>query len=521
MFYFVPAWYSDWRPWYDTTVPFYERSPFAHFDDTINQLRMFEYAGQDNKLLVLNYMPNLRYFVHKYDLLEVPVWSLFDEIQGLNVSRQRQLDFKALNWPRGAEFIHTPFAAIVHWKGQRYATIDFGEDGQMIWVTYFEDGQVSRRYIFDDRGFTSSILYFENGIQHHQDYLDTAGVWQIREYLLPEDRHVEVSEVAHHRFTKERYDNIEELVAERVTAYLAEREATAKDDCLIVASHPCHNDLLLSLKGQRRLILSYYQQRYPLDRQQEILVHAAASDLMVVDTLAGTAQLAGYGLTALEHLSPFDTRLTLGKSQRLKEQIICLLIDGLDDEILSEYLADIFVFMEMRDDVNISLVSYENSSRREFLEELIAEQDKPYLYFETEEERKKRKQQQQQLDPLEEPKVEPRSSFDYLGTESAIQQHLENVRMIVDLREYPDLYTQIAGISAGIPQVNSKESEFVEHLKNGYIATEPADLFIAMDHYLGTLSNWNKSLVYAVQKIDDYTSGRLVNRLLTSMEKHG
>lgn len=42
---------------------------------------------------------------------------------------------------------------------------------------------------------------------------------------------------------------------------------------------------------------------------------------------------------------------------------------------------------------------------------------------------------------------------------------LEFVRLIVDLNRHPHLYTQIAGISAGIPQINLVETVYVEHLK--------------------------------------------------------
>lgn len=120
----------------------------------------------------------------------------------------------------------------------------------------------------------------------------------------------------------------------------------------------------------------------------------------------------------------------------------------------------------------------------------------------------------------EEEEVASRVSYAFHDSELAIQKALEFTRLIVDLSEYPDLYTQIAGISAGIPQVNKKQSEFVEHLKNGYLMTEEDNLFFALDYYLTGLANWNKSLVYAVQKIEDYTSGRLVSRLLDKMRRY-
>ncbi len=42
---------------------------------------------------------------------------------------------------------------------------------------------------------------------------------------------------------------------------------------------------------------------------------------------------------------------------------------------------------------------------------------------------------------------------------------LEETRLVVDLRDEVSLFTQIASISAGIPQVNKKTSDYVAHKK--------------------------------------------------------
>ncbi|HEM5659397.1 TPA: accessory Sec system glycosyltransferase Asp1 [Streptococcus suis] len=52
--YFIPSWYPEHRTWYDNTNSWYNMWATARFDDTINQLRMFETAGEENQLLVLN-----------------------------------------------------------------------------------------------------------------------------------------------------------------------------------------------------------------------------------------------------------------------------------------------------------------------------------------------------------------------------------------------------------------------------------------------------------------------------------
>ena len=85
--------------------------------------------------------------------------------------------------------------------------------------------------------------------------------------------------------------------------------------------------------------------------------------------------------------------------------------------------------------------------------------------------------------------------------------------MIIDLNEEPDLYTQIAGISAGIPQINRTKTEYVDHLKNGYVLSNgEKELAKGVDYFFSALKPWNESLVYSVEKIQAYTGHRLVDK---------
>ena len=68
-----------------------------------------------------------------------------------------------------------------------------------------------------------------------------------------------------------------------------------------------------------------------------------------------------------------------------------------------------------------------------------------------------------------------RYSFVNMKDESELIKQLEFVRLIVDLNSQPLLYTQIAGISAGIPQINRVKTEYVSHKKNGYLLENIAD----------------------------------------------
>ena len=109
------------------------------------------------------------------------------------------------------------------------------------------------------------------------------------------------------------------------------------------------------------------------------------------------------------------------------------------------------------------------------------------------------------------------------SNENDIIQELEKTRLIVDLSEEPNLYTQIAGISAGIPQVNCVQTEYVDHLKNGYVLSKgDKELDKALTHFLLELKPWNEALIYSIEKIQEYTGQRLIEKWEGWMrERHG
>lgn len=513
MFYFIPAWYNPWRDWYDNTEPFYR--PAMHgFDDTISQLRMFEKSGQETRVLLFSYMPNLRRFLHQYDLLEGKVWSLFDEIQTISNQAYRLTDFKDLNWPEGSEFIYTPFLVIVRHQGHELAKIEFGQEGQLIWIDFKTEGQLSYKYIFDDRGFVSSIIYYRDGQEYHQDYLNAQGEWQIREYRLPDDYHVEINPKQQFRFKKSRYGSLEELIVERFSDFLLNN--LMKKDTIILAAHRLNLPVYQLFNQSVRVVTSFYGNRFDLSHEEGFKKIVETSDLLIADSLWLTKELQEKQSQKVEHISPFDTRLTLGQSQRLKELIVHFVLDGLDRSHIKDHLMTVFKAMEDNENIYLSLVTYnhdhyQREDLNQFILALLEEQEKDYLFIEDDE-------SSIPQDILEEDIVESRVSFAFLGSEIDILNQLNKARLVVDLSAKPHLYTQIAAISAGIPQVNQMNTEFVEHLKNGFILQDKTDLMTALEYYLNGLRNWNQALVYAVQKITDYTSGKLVRRIVDNIE---
>ncbi|HFI0150649.1 TPA: accessory Sec system protein Asp1 [Streptococcus suis] len=513
MFYFIPSWYPEKRTWYDNTELWYRRNMSSYFDDTINQLRMFVNVGEPSQLIVLNYMPNLRYYTHRYGLFEVPYWSVFDHIQGIAGDDFQPLDYLDMEWPDGIEFINSPFLVIARLKGQLFAQLEFGEEGNLVWIDFFDQDVQSKKMVFDDRGFLSSILYYQDGQPYYQDYLGKDGVYRIREYLLPDNQQVLINPTRQYQFFKNKYDSIEELISEQLERFLSAQPKST----IVLAADGRHHETVAKAISRHTLVLSYFGNRFEVDSTSQLQVDRLLSPhLIVTDSLKTQQKLENMTSHPVHQVSLYDTRLALGKSQRLKELYIYFLLDGVHETHWKVALQEIFVAMKSNEYIHLMLVTYQ--SEKDYLDRLKEEIELELEQMPEEYLKLKENTKHQLFEVGDEEEEVERVAFTPLHSEVDIMVALESVRLIIDLADEPNLYTQIAGISAGIPQVNARQTEYVEHLKNGYILTDGGDLGAALNYYLDGLSHWNESLIYSVRKISDYTSGVLVEKIKEKVE---
>lgn len=516
MFYFIPAWYNQNRPWYHNTQLWFRILERMTFDDTVNQIKMFHQVDEDVRLMVLNYQPHFRYYLHKQDLLQTTYWSFFDDIQNISAVNVKPLSFKELNWPDNVHFLYSPFAILVRRGNIDFATIHFAQDGNLFYIEFLEEGRVTKHYLFDDRGFLSSILYFDTeGHDLFQDYLNESGVWQVREHLQPrEEGQIEINEDADLIFQKRFYLDWQQLIQERLMV-LKKRELKSQDK-LVIASHVQHNDLILDIFPEQQKVFSFFGDRLPLEltpSNQRLIEQAS---LLVVDRkkqeekLRQLIRASGRSQKELLRVSPYDTRLRLGHSQMLKEQDIYFFLDGLTHLEIEQTLAILLDFMATHDDVTISLVTFDRNrhlnDQEKWISNYIHENLNPDDFFQVAE-----TGNENQLEEDVEMELS-RVSFHLLTKENDIITALDTARLVLDLSDEPDIYTQIASISAGVPQINRVETDFVNHRKNGWVLSPEDNLETALHFYLDGLANWNRSLVYTVQKMTDYTSGRILEQ---------
>lgn len=531
MIYFIPAWYQQ-NNWCENEQCWYARRMHTEFDDTVKHIQLFHRnKAHPYQVLLLSFSPNLRHFLHRQGVFRAAYWSCFDAIQEVKRKKVRMFSVHDLNWPEHIEFMYTPFALIALLRGKKYAQVEFGEDGNPISIDIYKDGILNRRNIYDDRGFIASTIVFEEERPVYQDYLTDTGVWKLRVFYA--DKHVEVNprnntylleyekEDKIETFVKITYSNIEEVITEVFTSYVRNLNETS---IFCVAMHELHTELIKKTLVNRKMILSFYEERYNLVQHAADRMFIENANYIITDSKENLEFLQrGFSnkLTKITDITPFDSRVDFGISQQLNVQKILVPVDGLEDERYEELVGYLAKYLLTNKNAQIHLFTrVANYGRKkgvlEYTRQILAKKGFPEGWaadtiranvFEN------------QQDGEEE--IPIRFFAEKCVHELAVSKCLREQRLIVDMRSKGELYLQISGISMGIPQIIYENTQFVEHEKNGLIVKKMKDIPDALSFYLESLNNWNEAMVYSYEVGKKYTTGVLVDKWREVIESIG
>ena len=522
MIHFIPAWYQQ-DQWCENEQYWYRRRMKTEFDDTVKHIQLFHRSQvYPFQLMLLSYAPNLRHFLHRQSVFRVPYWSCFDAIQEIRRKKVKMFSFHNLNWPEHIEFIYSPFVLIAMLHGQKYAQVEFAEDGNLIQVDIYQEEKLHRKNIYDDRGFVSGTIMYDNGKAAYQDYLSDEGVWKIRHFFV--DGHVEVNpknptyllqyqEQEYVReFEKNVYDSMEHVITEVLEAYLA---FTAEEDMFCVAVHELHNGMLQRVLHNRKMILSFFGERFDIkqkmDRVLPMIREAAYIITDTQDNLMRIQRRVEKSLENITDITPFDSRVDLGISQQLTVQKILVPVDDMEPEWFDEIIACIGQYLPMNENARVHLFTRtaEPGKKTQILEQTRKSLRKAGLEVEWAREEKYNVRE----NFLDGEEVIPVLFFvDQCVDELSVSKCVREQRLIVDMRHTSELYLKIMGISMGIPQIVYRDTPFVEDGNNGMIVKNTAMLGGAIAYYLDDLKNWNEAMVYAYELSKKYTTVVLTDK---------
>ena len=522
MLYFIPAWYRE-NQWCENEQYWHMRRTRTEFDDTVKHIQLFHRSGAyPFQIMLLSFAPNFRHFLHRQSVFRAPYWSCFDAIQEVRKKKIRMFSVHNLYWPEHVEFRYTPFAMVAFLQGELYAQVEFGEDGNMIQIDMYQEGVLQRRNIYDDRGFVSSTILFEAGKPLYQDYLTDKGVWKIRHFA--EDGHVEVNPKSPtylleyegkeyvKTFSGKSYDSMEQVITEVLCAYL---ELTKDEDIFCVAMHELHTKAMALALENRKRVLSFYGDRYDVNRHPEDKEFILSADYVITDSQERYQHLQknlGCTISRMTDITPFDSRVDFGISQQLNVQKIMVPVDGMNEERFAELIRQLGAYIPMNENARVHLFTrIADYDRKKLLLErtrqILREAGLPEGWAV---ESRGTNVAENMVDTMEE--VPVRFYVEQCVSELSVSTCIREQRVMVDMRNMTEVYLRITGLSVGIPQIVYRETQFVEDGKNGRVIKDMKQLPEVLAYYLDNLTNWNEAVVYSYEHGKNYTTSVLLEK---------
>lgn len=516
-----------------TFVPSWKHVSFAELstDDFIGPIQAIQTSDLPYQILVSEYMPRLRYFMHRFGLLETPFTSIFDQLQGFEGQEQRAVALHDLDFPEEVYYVYSPFNILAYMGTELIGKIYMAEGSFISEVQHFNQGELSTVDIYDDRGFLSSRKIYEQGVHRYTDYLDLSGERIFSHFEVTNDCSVNL--VNKHGLKQDYYASLEALIFEQQEAYFETHET----ENILFALNAENKEMVYQSAFLPQMVLSYFSSRYVpshslLKNEGHYLEKCRG---ILVDSEPLQLHIGGSTKQRIEKISPFDTRFTLSRSQEVREEVLYLEVRYLSEEKARQLITLLFDYIcvclkeepkrrfqliarcipSMQKDLDnffrnlVRSAFSEEVELLEFLEVNQSGENKLELTLSGE-----LKERLEAVDSLLE-------SFEaaVITKDAALFKVLNTTRLLIDLSEEPDLFTQIAGISAGIPQINSQVTEYVCHQKNGQVLINTAELKEALPYYLDSLKHWQKARIESVKQIKRYSGAALLERLLKLFER--
>ena len=546
MLYFIPAWYRG-QDWCENEQPWYQKRTKSEFDETVKQITLFHRNVKlDYKILLLSYFPNLRHFLHRQGMFRAPYWSCFDAMAQIRRKKVSTLSFRDLEWPSDVEFVYSSFAILAFRGEEKYAKIEFAEDGNLLFVDLYENGRLSKRNRYDDRGFLSLCIHYYNEEELYRDYLMENGIWKMR--VDAKDGHVKINphypcfdvikngDFLQRRFQKENYPSLASVIEEVLSAQMKE---TQKADQFFVAMHPLHGNLLSRCLKEKKVILTFFEERCSDTQILQMKDFLRQAEYVVTDSEETTVRIKnqlGEEKINIMDISPYDARMDFGISAHLKIQNILLPIDGLPEEAYRIVIGELFTYLQKNEYARVHLFTRDASAEQETrirrtLQELLLELGGYHTSAQENENgqatQSKRKDQNRQtgqagqnrqagegelnMSNLQKQQDEARFFIDVCVDERTISKCMHEQRVILDLRQKTDVYLAITAISKGVPRICMKKDPYVVHQKNGYLIEEYAQIKEALSFYLDDFENWNNALIECYKMVQKYATNELLD----------
>lgn len=526
MIYLIPAWYKQ-NSWNECEQCWYIRRTKSEYDDTVKQMQLFHRnKSWHYKLLILSFMPNLRHFLHRQGMYRANYWSCFDSMMEIRRNKIGLFSFKDLRWPEGICFEYTPFAVCAYLHGDKYAQIEFGEDGNLIKVDTYKNSKLERTNLYDDRGFVASSIVYDEGKPIYQDYLMENGVWKLRMFF--DDEHVEVNSKYNHfvisnnddeyslQYKKLIYQNIDEVIQEVFEKYITLVE---NNDIFCVAAHNQHMHVIKNAMKNKKVILSFFEKR--LSVEQLVSHDLSYVDYVVADSYENLMKYKNVmgSKIPITDITPYDTRVDYGISQQMERYKVLIPIDNIDENIIGGIIRALTEYMEENQRVEVHFftryIDYDTKQKiLSFTRNVLIDNGR-------DERMALELAESMNESDIDNEGVRIKFFVDQCMDELTVSKCVREQRLIIDMSEFPDVYLQVAAVSAAIPQIARRETKYLINGENGMVVDSVTKLVGTLRYYLDNLANWNEAMICASEIGKQFSTKALLRKWKEVIEKVG
>jgi accessory secretory protein Asp1 len=311
-------------------------------------------------------------------------------------------------------------------------------------------------------------------------------------------------------FSRRRYESMEQVVFEVFSAWVA---MTEPGDIFCAAAHGLHTRLLKEALQGRKLVLSFFADRYDVSAHENAAELLTAANYIITDSKTNSERIRQaivQLLPPIKDITPYDSRMDFGISQQMNVQKILVPVDGIEEAVFGELVCCLAEYLAGNDNAMVYLFTRQADYGRK---KLLLQKTREYLEQANLEAEWAREQTEGMVaeNNLEESEEIPVRFFvEQCVDELSVSKCMREQRIVVDMRKITDLYLRISCISMAIPQILYTPSQYMEHGKNGLLLTDMKELQGALEFYLDGLANWNKAMVYSYELGQQFTTAKLI-----------
>jgi accessory secretory protein Asp1 len=530
MFYIAPGWENEIK---ELT------------QDLLNELiGLLREGRRPLRIIILNFLPNLRYILHENMLTSARYWSVWDAILDVQKANGMPLTPEELDLPADVELVYSKRSVSIYRHDQFYGKININNRG-FVSEVQITDAQNPHTDVYDDRGFKVQTNYYQGSTVMATDWFNEAGDL-IVQWELMRDQQVQIM-AEHDRFAQRTYENLDQLLAEFV-------------DKMLTADFDSATDALVASIDQRpRELMMWLQNRMPVnyvlghagyldsDRIEAITPQIQGSRYLFVDNQYTLEQLRNeLDPATQEHVRggyPYGTQMRLGNSNEERNSIIYWKLGPRTTDSMRDQAMDVFFdYLAEHDDVGLLVQTSSYANRELIIDRAIRTLRQNFDYLTDKEQGLledimrgdnratliEKLTQQLQARHFKEQKKAGVKEIEFLELNDLYQAlmtveirvnpksyvifaELNRARVLVDLGEPYNTAMQLSAISAGIPQINLFESPLVIDHQNGWVLHHGQTLVQGLDYFLQELGNWNQALVESVQFMEKFSMTHQAN----------